>query len=136
MSLLKKIKQQTSRMQSDIGWTEVRRKRRPNNNHKKEVETTYFVTNVPRTATKREVWKTYAGFGRLSDVYMANNRGKNGEYFAFIRFLGVEHARMLERQLDGQTLRVRTLAVNLSLHERKEPPGCNNKNNSNDGKGH
>ncbi|CAH1433860.1 unnamed protein product [Lactuca virosa] len=78
---------------------------------------------------------TYAGFGRLSDVYMANNRAKNGEYFAFIRFLGVEHAKMLERQLDGQTLRGRTLAVNLSLHERKEPTGRSNRNNSNGGRG-
>lgn len=113
-------------------WTEVHRKLRPNNSNTEEEETTYFVTNVPKMASKREVWKTYASFGWLLDVYMANNRGMNGEYFVFICFLRVECIKELERRMDGQKLRGRTPTVNLSLHGRKEPTSGPYRNNGND----
>ncbi|KAL4580478.1 hypothetical protein LXL04_016672 [Taraxacum kok-saghyz] len=84
-----------------------------------EKEVTYFVTNIPKEATKREFQKTFGRFGRLSDVYMGLNTGKDGQHYVFIRFLGVQDTREMETKLDGTILRGKRLAVNISKHDRR-----------------
>ncbi|CAI9273476.1 unnamed protein product [Lactuca saligna] len=73
-------------------------------------------------ATKGEMQKTFEKHGKLTDVYMGQKVGKNGKYYAFIRYRGVTNAKELERKLDGAKIRGRILAVNIALRERKEPP--------------
>lgn len=63
-------------------------------------EITYFATNIPGDATKSEIWKTFERFGRLSDIYMGQNLGKNGKHYAFLRFKGVGNMKELEMRLN------------------------------------
>lgn len=59
-------------------------------------------------------------YGKLRDVYMGLNRGKNGHFFAFIRFTDVKDVDVMERVLNGAKIRGRNLAVNLARYERKK----------------
>lgn len=99
----------------ESGWKVVRRKQRPVNNQ----ETTYFATNVPKEAKKGELWRVFEKYGKLSDVYMGKKLGKNKQYYAFIRYRGVDNVKELERRLDGVKVGGKTLAINVALHERK-----------------
>lgn len=85
------------------GWKEVRRRKTA---EKRGSETTtFFVTNVPRDATKREIYEAFIRFGRLTDVFMGLRKGKNGRYYAFIRFTDVKNVKHMENQLDGTVVR-------------------------------
>lgn len=53
---------------------------------------------------------------------MGDKVGKNGKYFAFVRFEEVEDAKELENKLNGMELRGNKLEVNLAKHKWKEPP--------------
>lgn len=112
------------------GWKEVRRRKTA---EKRGSEITiFFVTNVPRDATKREIYEAFIRFGRLTDVFMGLRKGKNGRYYAFIRFTDVKNVKHMENQLDGTVVRGTRLEVNLALHKRKEiPPITKKKFNSN-----
>lgn len=87
-------------------WKEVCRKRIL---ERRRYETAYFVTNVPKDTTKNEIMETLKGYGRLIDVYMGQKIGKNGKYFAFIRFASVKDAKALERKLEGRIVQGRRL---------------------------
>lgn len=101
-------------------WKEVRRRRAAEKVDR--VITTFFVTNVPKEATKKEISDAFIGFGRLTDVFMGLRKGKNGKYYVFIRFTDVKNVKEMEKRLDGTMVRGRKLEVNLALHKRKEPP--------------
>ncbi|KAL4553998.1 hypothetical protein LXL04_037261 [Taraxacum kok-saghyz] len=100
----------------------VRRRRPRPPEIQTEVITTYFVTNVPKEATKGEIQKLFGKFGRLTDVFMGLKIGKNGKHFVFIRFAGVKDEVELERELNGTILRGKKLEINISIHDRKENP--------------
>ncbi|KAL4564517.1 hypothetical protein LXL04_028581 [Taraxacum kok-saghyz] len=70
---------------SESGWTEVRRRKRPETTNNDE-EITFFVSNIPKEARKGEFHKVFSRFGKLTDVYMGTNIGKNGKHYVFIRF--------------------------------------------------
>ncbi|KAL4564865.1 hypothetical protein LXL04_028939 [Taraxacum kok-saghyz] len=104
-------------------WREVKKKKRPERNTTANTnETTYFVSNVPKDAKKAEIRSVFTKFGRLTDVFMGTNRGKNGKYYVFIRFTEVEDTQELDNRLHGIIFRGRTLEVNLAKHRRKDLP--------------
>ncbi|KAL4588391.1 hypothetical protein LXL04_001275 [Taraxacum kok-saghyz] len=103
-----------------MGWTVVRRNNRQAN--EQDDETTYFVTNVPREATKGEIRKVFERFGRVSDVWMGTNIGKNGKHYAFLRFTGVKDTKEMEKQIDGTKIRGKILEVNIAIHGMRDPP--------------
>ncbi|KAL4582826.1 hypothetical protein LXL04_007387 [Taraxacum kok-saghyz] len=103
------------------GWTKVRRGRYQSK-QAREAVTTYFVSNASKETTKGEMKKVFAKFGKLIDVYMGTKVGRNGQHYAFIRFVVVEDAGELERRMNGTNIRGRKLEVNIAKHERKAPP--------------
>ncbi|KAL4555962.1 hypothetical protein LXL04_038596 [Taraxacum kok-saghyz] len=107
-------------------WREVRRKWREETDKPGVEEITYFVTNVSKEARKGELRNTFSRFGKLTDVYMGNKAGRNGQYYVFIRFTGVKDIKELEEKLDGTLYRGKRLSVNLAKHRRKEPPSLKN----------
>ncbi|CAI9268359.1 unnamed protein product [Lactuca saligna] len=108
----------------ESAWKVVRRKQRLANNQ----ETTYFVTKMPKEEKKGELWRVFEKYGKLSDVYIGQNLGKNKQYYAFIRYRGVGNAKELERRLDGVKVGGKTLVVNIALHKRKVPMRDQNQN--------
>ncbi|KAL4583877.1 hypothetical protein LXL04_008462 [Taraxacum kok-saghyz] len=88
--------------ESESGWTKVRRNRRPERITSRD-EITYFVTNIPLEANKKE-------FQRV-----------------FMKYVEVKDAWDLEKKLDGTILRGKKLAVNLSKHHRKPLPRVGDK---------
>nr|KAJ0195626.1 hypothetical protein LSAT_V11C700343790 [Lactuca sativa] len=108
-------------------WTEVRKKKAPAR-PKHIQETTYFVTNVPEQAKKGEIREAFGRFGRVTDVYMGDKKGKNGKYFVFVRFGEVKNVMELEEKINGMTYRGNKLEVNLARHKRKDLPNPNTTN--------
>ncbi|KAL4585399.1 hypothetical protein LXL04_010019 [Taraxacum kok-saghyz] len=104
----------------ESNWTEVRRRKQPETINNNE-ETTYFVSNIPREARKGEFHKVFSRFGKLTDVYMGQNAGKDGKHYVFIRFKHVEDTKELEEALNGTMIRGKRLEVNLAKHKRKNP---------------
>ncbi|CAH1445010.1 unnamed protein product [Lactuca virosa] len=79
--------------------------------------------------TKNEIREAFAGFGRMTDVFIGLRKGKNGKYYVFIRYVDVKNVREMERKLDGTMVRGRRLEVNVALHKRKEIPGMTKNEN-------
>ncbi|KAI3508623.1 hypothetical protein L1887_23632 [Cichorium endivia] len=81
-------------------WTEVRRRRNQPYSKQRSI-TTYFVSNIPEDARKGEIRDTFAKYGEITDVYMGVNKGKNGKFYAFVRFTDVRDEFEMEKKLDG-----------------------------------
>ncbi|KAL9999971.1 putative RNA recognition motif domain, nucleotide-binding alpha-beta plait domain superfamily [Helianthus debilis subsp. tardiflorus] len=71
-------------------WTEVQyqknRKSRGNG-----VEMTFLVQNLPDRASKTTLWQAFQPHGFVSDAYVARKKDKRGNWFGFIRYVGVEN---------------------------------------------
>ncbi|CAI9303398.1 unnamed protein product [Lactuca saligna] len=65
-----------------------------------------------------EIRKEFLRYGNVSDVYYQGRKGKNGQFYLFIRFLDVEDKLALENKIDGVTHRGRRLSINLEKHPR------------------
>ncbi|MCI33700.1 RNA recognition motif [Trifolium medium] len=50
----------------------------------------FFVTNFPEDSTSEDLWKVFAKFGRLGDVYIPSKVDKWGKRFAFVKFMEVK----------------------------------------------
>lgn len=99
-------------------WTEVRRRKK----HADVAtlnEITYFVSNVPGDVNREEIRKAFLMFGKVSDVYFPGRKGKNGQFYLFIRFMDVVDKLALERQIDGTMHKGRKLSINLEKHPRE-----------------
>ena len=107
------------------GWTYVQRRKTTATREIPEDETTFYVTNIPHRATKKEFRSIFSKFGRLSDIYFGSRKGKNGKNFGFIRFVGVENVKAKEAELNGTKCRYATLEINIAKHQRKPPPPSN-----------
>ncbi|GJS83358.1 RNA-directed DNA polymerase, eukaryota [Tanacetum coccineum] len=62
----------------DNGWKTVDRRRRKAHT-KQETTTSYFFTDIPPGWNEVTLWKTFAKFGRVFDVYMAKKRRLMGK---------------------------------------------------------
>ncbi|CAH1441469.1 unnamed protein product [Lactuca virosa] len=65
----------------------------------------------------------------MTDVFIGLRKGKNGEYYVFVRYVDVKNVREMERKLDDTMVRGRRLEVNVALHKRKEIPGMTKNEN-------
>ncbi|XP_021980427.1 uncharacterized protein LOC110876568 [Helianthus annuus] len=74
----------------DGPWTDV------NYNKQKKVrgngvELTFIVQNLSDRASRTILKKAFQPFGFVSDVYVARKKDKRGNYFGFVRFVGIEN---------------------------------------------
>ncbi|CAI9274475.1 unnamed protein product [Lactuca saligna] len=102
-------------------WMQVRRRKHQQRRVPMSDETTFFVTNIPNGATKTEFKKIFSSFGRLSDVFFVDKKGKDRKNFGFIRYLGVESVKEMEPKLNGVKCIKNILEINLEKHGRKVP---------------
>ncbi|XP_023754450.1 uncharacterized protein LOC111902872 [Lactuca sativa] len=101
------------------GWTQVCRKRPQSRREQRPEETTFFVTNIPDGTTKAEFRTIFSSFGKLSDIYFGEKKGKNRKNFGFIRFLEVDYTQEMESKLNGTRCRNNVLEINIERHGRK-----------------
>ncbi|CAH1433514.1 unnamed protein product [Lactuca virosa] len=100
-------------------WTEVwQRKTTATHNNNVNV-TKFYVAGFPRGIRKVELWKPFAKFGQVVDVYLRGKKDFKGMNFAFIRYIGIENRKALEERLQGTKCRDVALHINLSRPTRK-----------------
>lgn len=76
---------------------------------------TFFFTNFPEEVKCKELWLTFARFGRVGDVFIPSKRDKRCKCFGFVRFRDVLEAQRLQRVLGDVWLGTYKLKVNLSI---------------------
>ncbi|PNX64624.1 hypothetical protein L195_g062207, partial [Trifolium pratense] len=65
-----------------------------------KVATSFFVTNFPDELNLGDLWKIFAKFGSLGDVYIPNKVDKWGKRFAFVKFKNVKDVAALSERLE------------------------------------
>ncbi|PWA43470.1 endonuclease/exonuclease/phosphatase family protein [Artemisia annua] len=81
------------------GWKKVEkriRKPKPFN-----TTTTYYFTDIPPGWNDLALWKTFAKYGRIADVYMAKKKSISGKAFGFARFFNVVNPKLFETTLNS-----------------------------------
>ncbi|GKV49692.1 hypothetical protein SLEP1_g56430 [Rubroshorea leprosula] len=61
--------------------------------------TPLYFTNFPDDWSYGDMWRTFAKYGRVYDIYSPTKKDKNGKRFGFVRFLEVKNEAELEHQL-------------------------------------
>ena len=82
--------------------------------------TTFFFSHFPLAYGEYDLWKIFARWGRVIDVFISQRLNRWGQRFGFVRFLGVNDSRKLESQLDNIRIRNWKLHVNLPKYKRHE----------------
>ncbi|MCH91957.1 RNA recognition motif, partial [Trifolium medium] len=80
----------------------------------------FFVTNFPEDCTSEDLWKEFARFGRVGDVFIPSKVDKWGKRFAFVKFREVKEERILSESMKEVWLGSFKLRINKSRFERKE----------------
>ncbi|KAD6455080.1 hypothetical protein E3N88_09786 [Mikania micrantha] len=106
-------------------WVEVRRKSRFKGGKKYRAdngrgsnETTFFISNLPEGITDSRFKESFAGFGWLSDAYIARKRDRGGNWFGFIRFKDVKEVSKLLMELSNVRLDGAKLCVNIAKYNK------------------
>jgi hypothetical protein len=72
-----------------------------------QISTSFFITNFPEELGWGEIWKIFAKFGSVSDVFIPKKVDKWGRKFGFVKFKEVRDVEELTRRLEdvwhGQT---------------------------------
>ncbi|KAL4589709.1 hypothetical protein LXL04_002617 [Taraxacum kok-saghyz] len=82
-------------------WQEVRR-RRTQKNHNRYPERTslsLYVSNIPVGFRKGDLWKTFKPLGKVVDVFIPDKMNKEGSFFWFIKFEGINDPQGFESSL-------------------------------------
>ncbi|CAJ2656659.1 unnamed protein product [Trifolium pratense] len=80
----------------------------------------FFVTNFPEDCSIEDLWKVFARYGRVGDVFIPSKVDKWGKRFAFVKFREVKEVWILSDSLTNVWLGSFKLRVNKSRFERKE----------------
>ncbi|GJY33438.1 RNA-directed DNA polymerase, eukaryota [Tanacetum coccineum] len=99
------------------GWQTVHR--RSKKVHKPNSTTTYFFTNIPPGWNDIALWKLFAKYGRISDVYIAKKTSKTDKKFGFARFLNVSNPSSFETTLSSITIGTHRLTINIARYQNK-----------------
>ncbi|CAH1422923.1 unnamed protein product [Lactuca virosa] len=101
-------------------WAEVRRRKANVRTQQSNALTNYFVAGFPDYTKKEELRRPFSRFGKVVDVYFGWKKDYRKKNYAFIRFMGVDDAKVLETRLQGIKCKEMVLDVNISKHHRKE----------------
>ncbi|KAK2423264.1 zinc finger CCCH domain-containing protein [Trifolium repens] len=85
-----------------------------------QIAVSFFVTNFPKACSVEELWKLFAGFGRVGDVYIPNKVETRGRRFCFVKFREVKELKELNSRLQDVWLGNFKLRVNKSRFGRNE----------------
>jgi RNA recognition motif-containing protein len=79
---------------------------------------TYFFTNFPEETMVVDLWRVFAKYGRVGEVYVPNKVDKWGWRFGFAKFLEVQNVEELSSKLEEVWCGSFKLKVNLSRFGR------------------
>jgi RNA recognition motif-containing protein len=88
----------------------------------------FYVSNFPEEVNVGDLWKIFAHYGSVGDVYIPNKVDKWGKRFAFVKFKGVKKVEELPRSLEDVWSGSYKLWVNRARFDR------NNQSPNEDGK--
>jgi RNA recognition motif-containing protein len=57
-----------------------------------QVATSFFFTNFPKEVKEADLWKRFAHFGRVGDVYIPKKVNKQGRRFGFVKYRDLKDA--------------------------------------------
>ncbi|KAL4561547.1 hypothetical protein LXL04_033714 [Taraxacum kok-saghyz] len=77
--------------------------------------TSFYISNLPGDANRKELWDLCGKLGNLTDIYIAGRRNFSGSFFAFIRFAEVMDPIPLSVVL------TRKIAANQAKHAKPRP---------------
>ncbi|PNY16690.1 hypothetical protein L195_g013415 [Trifolium pratense] len=78
------------------------------------------VENDMEKSTSEDLWKAFARYGRVGDLYIPNKVDKWGRRFAFVKFRDVKEVSVLSQSMKEVWLGSFKLRINQSRFERKE----------------
>ncbi|KAK2375109.1 zinc finger CCCH domain-containing protein [Trifolium repens] len=103
-------------------------KRRGYVNNVDKNSTSFYVSNFPEEFNVGDLWKIFAHYGSVGDVYIPNKVDKRGKKFAFVKFKGVKEVEELARRLEDVWSGTFKLWVNLARFDRNDQgPSSNDK---------
>jgi RNA recognition motif-containing protein len=80
----------------------------------------FYVSNFPEEFNVGDLWKIFAHYGSLGDVYIPNKVDKRGKRFAFVKFKGVKEVDELSGRLEEVWSGSFKLRVNRARFDRNE----------------
>ncbi|KAK2410383.1 zinc finger CCCH domain-containing protein [Trifolium repens] len=80
----------------------------------------FFVTNFPTDCSTEVLWKKFAHYGRVGDIYIPTKVDKRGRKFGFVKFLEVKDEEDLNWRLQEVWIDTFKLRVNRSRFSRNE----------------
>lgn len=84
------------------------------------ISISFIFTNFPKNTIVYELWKVFAKFGPVGEVFVPHKLDRWGRCFGFMKFKQVENLEVLERRLEETTLGESRMKVNKSRFERDE----------------
>jgi hypothetical protein len=83
----------------------------------------FYITNFPDEAKTVELWKLFARFDRIGEVYIPNKVDKWGKRFGFVKFKEVRDLERLEERLSDVWMGTYKLRINRARFSRTEVGG-------------
>jgi hypothetical protein len=80
--------------------------------------TSFFFTNFSEDTMVVEIWKVFARYGRVGEVYVPKKLDKWGRRFGFVKFLEVKDVEELSRKMEDVWVGSVKLRINLSYFGR------------------
>jgi RNA recognition motif-containing protein len=80
----------------------------------------YFVTNFPEDCSFEDLWKVFARFGRVGDVYIPKKLDKWGKRFAFVKYMEAMEVQELRQREDDVWIGTFKLRINKSRFDRRD----------------
>jgi hypothetical protein len=85
--------------------------------------TSFYITNFPDEAKTVDLWKLFARFDRIGEVYIPNKHDKWGKRFGFVKFKEVRDLGRLEERLSDVWIGTYKLRINRARFSRSEVAG-------------
>ncbi|KAL4567957.1 hypothetical protein LXL04_023554 [Taraxacum kok-saghyz] len=102
-------------------WQKVRRRKTQQHHNRFPERTSLYVSNIPVGIRKGDLWKTFKPLGKVVDVFIPDKKNKEGSFFCFIKFEGINDPQEFESALPELKIWDNTLKVNLAKFPRKPP---------------
>ncbi|MFS8018831.1 putative RNA recognition motif domain, nucleotide-binding alpha-beta plait domain superfamily [Helianthus anomalus] len=82
------------------------------------VEITFLVQNLPERTTKEILWRSFQPHGFVTDAYVARKKDKKGNFFGFVRFVGVGNFGETIQQMNTVKIFEAKVTVSLAKYDK------------------
>lgn len=84
-----------------------------------KIATSFFITDFPPEVNSGELWKTFAKYGKVGEVYIPKKLTKWGKRFGFVKFKEVVNVEELEGKVKNVRCGEVKIRVNLARFGRE-----------------